>query len=162
MDKSEQVLAGLWDLFSKRMWLDEFRMKAALKEYTPSEVHCIEYIGKNEDPNVTKLAEAFYMTRSAISKLTKKLIKKGLIESYQRSDNRKEIYFKLTSHGKTVNEIHNQLHKESRERDKKVFEQMTAQQFDSILRFAENYNRHLDEQIKKLGVDITSGYCDRL
>ena len=35
MDKSEQVLAGLWDLFSKRMWLDEFRMKAALKEYTP-------------------------------------------------------------------------------------------------------------------------------
>ena len=35
------------------------------------------------------------MTRGAISKITKKLIKKGIIESYQKPDNKKEIYFRL-------------------------------------------------------------------
>jgi len=74
MNKEEQVLAEFWDLFNKKIWLDAYKMKESLKEYKPSEIHCIEYIGKSEDSNVTKLAETFYMTRSAISKITKKLI----------------------------------------------------------------------------------------
>ena len=66
-------------------------MKQSFDAYKPSEVHYIEYIGKNEDFNVTKLANDFYMTRGAISKLTKKLI-----ESYQKPENKKEIYYKFT------------------------------------------------------------------
>lgn len=162
MNKEEQVMVGFWDLFNKRIWLDGFKMKVSLKGYNPSEVHCIESIGRNEDSNVTKLAESFYMTRSAISKLTKRLIEKGLIESYQKPDNRKEIYFRLTEQGKTIYKIHEELHKESQERDKAVFEQVTEEQYDSMLNFAEKYNRHLDAEIKKLGVDVTSGWCDKL
>lgn len=37
------------------------------------------------------------MTRGAISKLTKKLIEKGLIESYQKSDNKKKSILGLLS-----------------------------------------------------------------
>ena len=33
------------------------------------------------------------MTSGAISKIAKKLIKKGIIESCQKPDNKKEIYF---------------------------------------------------------------------
>jgi DNA-binding MarR family transcriptional regulator len=137
-------------------------MKASLKDYKPSEVHCMEYIEKNADSNVTKLAKAFYITRSAVSKLTKKLIEKGLVESYQKPDNKKEIYFRLTKQGKTINKVHEKLHKEFQERDRVVFEQITEEQYDSMLNFVEKYNRHLDAEIKKLGVDITSGYCDKL
>ncbi len=162
MNKEEQVLMGFWDIFNKRIWLDSFKMKVSLKGYNPSEVHCIEYIGRNVDSNVTKLAESSYMTRSAISKLTKKLIKKGLIESYQKPDNKKEIYFRLTEQGKAINKVHEELHKESQKRDKAVFEQVTEEQFDIMLSFTEKYNRHLDAEIKKLGVDITSGCCDKL
>jgi DNA-binding MarR family transcriptional regulator len=104
---------------------------------------------------VTKLAEAFYMTSGAISKLTKKLIKKGIIESYQRPDNKKEIYFRLTSQGQAIYRIHEELHKEFQERDSAVFEQITEEQFDNMLRFVERYSRHLDAEIKKLGVDIS-------
>jgi DNA-binding MarR family transcriptional regulator len=132
-------------------------MEDSFKDYKSSEVHCIEYIGKNVDSNVTKLAETFYMTRGAISKLTKKLIEKGLIESYQKPDNKKEIYFRLTEQGKVINKVHEELHKEFLERDKAVFEQVTGEQFDIMLRFVEKYSRHLDAEIKKLGVDITSG-----
>jgi DNA-binding MarR family transcriptional regulator len=94
------------------------------------------------------------MTRGAISKLTKKLIKKGLIESYQKPDNKKEIYFKLTEKGKVIYKIHEELHKEFQERDKVVFEQVTEEQFDIMLSFVEKYSKHLNAEIKKQGIDI--------
>ena len=147
---------GFRDLFNKMVWLNKFKMEDSLKSYKSSEVHCIEYIGRNVDSNVTKLAESFYMTRGAMSKITKKLLKKGIIESYQKPDNKKEIYFRLTEQGKEVYKIHEKLHKEFQERDKVVFEQITEEQFDSMLSFIEKYSKHLDSEIKKAGIDIKS------
>ncbi|GKU84021.1 MarR family transcriptional regulator [Niallia sp. NCCP-28] len=154
MNKEEQLIIGFRSLYNKYAWLNNFKMEKGLKGYKPSEVHCIEFIGKNVDPNVTKLAESLYMTRGAISKLTKKLIEKGLIESYQKPDNKKEIYFKLTEQGKVINKVHEELHQEFRERDKVVFDQIPQEQFDSMLSFVEKYSRHLDIEIKKQGLDI--------
>ncbi|CEJ73539.1 transcriptional regulator [[Clostridium] sordellii] len=156
MNKEEQVIMGVRDLFNKIVWLNKFKMEKSLKEYKSSEVHCIEYIGRNVDTNVTKLSEYFYMTRGAMSKLTKKLMKKGVIESYQKPDNKKEIYFRLTEQGKEVYKTHEKLHKEFQERDKAIFEQVTEEQFDSMLNFIEKYSSHLDGEIKKLGIDIKS------
>ncbi|MBW5448726.1 MarR family transcriptional regulator [Cohnella sp. CFH 77786] len=151
--KIEQVIMGFRELYNRIVWLNKSKMEESLKGQTSTEVHCIECIENNADPNVTKLAECLYLTTGAISKMTKKLIKKGLIESYQKSDNKKEIYFKLTDEGKIIYKIHEDLHKEFQERDKVVFEQITEQQFDSMLSFLENYSKHLDAEIKKQGVD---------
>ncbi|MBN7772281.1 MarR family transcriptional regulator [Clostridium aminobutyricum] len=156
MNKEEQVKMRFRDLYNKLAWLNKLKMEASFKGYTPSEVHCIENIGRNVDSNVTKLAESFYMTRGAISKMTKKLIKKGVIESYQKPDNKKEIYFRLTEQGQVIYKVHEELHKEFQERDKSVFEQVTEEQFDSMLSFVEKYNRHLDAEIKKKGINIKS------
>ncbi|MDP4098793.1 MarR family transcriptional regulator [Paenibacillus sp. P96] len=156
MNKEEQVRMGFRDLFNKMSWLNKFKMEDRLRGYKSSEVHCIEYIEKNIDSNVTKLAESLYMTSGAISKVTKKLMKKGMIESYQKPDNKKEIYFRLTEQGKVIYQIHEELHKEFQERDKAVFEQITEEQFDSMLSFMEKYSRHLDAEIKKQGIDIKS------
>lgn len=154
MNKQEQVMNGLWELLNKMVWLNKFKMEDMLKDYKPSEVHCIEYIAKNADSNVTKLAETFYMTRSAISKITKKLIEKGYIESYQKPDNKKEIYFRLTKLGKEINKVHEKLHQEFEERDKVVFDQVTDEQFKNMISFVKRYSSHLDEEIKKLGLDF--------
>ena len=154
MNKEEQVIMGVRDLFNKMAWLNKSKMEDSLKGYKPSEVHCIEYIGKNIDSNVTKLAESLYMTRGAISKITKKLIEKDFIESYQKSDNKKEIYFRLTEQGEVIYKVHEELHKEFRERDKAVFEQVTEEQIDSMLGFVEKCSGHLDAEIKKMGIDI--------
>ncbi|ODA39457.1 MarR family transcriptional regulator [Desulfosporosinus sp. BG] len=156
MNKEEQVIMGFRDLLNKMVFLNKFKMEDGLKGYKSSEVHCIEYIGRNVDSNVTKLAETFYMTRGALSKIAKKLIKKGLIESYQKQDNKKEVYFRLTPQGEVINKVHEKLHKEFQERDKAVFEQVTEEQFDSMLSFVETYSRHLDAEIKKQGVVITN------
>ncbi|MDG0810650.1 MarR family transcriptional regulator [Cohnella rhizosphaerae] len=153
MNKEDQVIEGFRELYNKLAWLNKSKMEIALKGHKPSEVHCIEYIGKHADANVTKLAERFYMTRSAISKIAKKLMEKGLIESYQRPENKKEIYFKLTEQGEAVSRIHEELHNAFRERDKAVFEQVTEAQYDSMLRFVERYSSHLEAEIKKHGVE---------
>ena len=150
MNREKQVITGFSGLVNRIIRLNKFKMEDSLKGFKPSEVHSIEYIGKNADHNVTKLAEAFYMTNGAISKIAKKLIKKELIESYQKPDNKKEIYFRLTEHGKKIYKIHEELHKEFQKRDKPVFEQISEEQYRSILSFIENYSSHLDEEIKKL------------
>ncbi|MDA1779659.1 MULTISPECIES: MarR family transcriptional regulator [Bacillus] len=156
MNKEEQVMNGFRELYNKLVWLNKDKMEEGLKGFKSSEVHCIEYIENNADSNVTQLAEAFYVTRGAISRMTKKLIQKGLIESYQKSENKKEIYFRLTEQGKEIYKIHEDLHKEFQERDKAVFEQVTEEEFDSIISFVEKYSRHLDAEIKKQGIHIKS------
>ena len=156
MNKEEQVIMGFRELVNKMAWLNKFKMEDSLKGYKSSEVHYIECIGRNVDSNVTKLAESLYMTRGAISKMTKKLIEKGIIESYQKPDNKKEIYFRLTEQGQRIYKVHEKLHKEFQERDKAIFEQVTEEQFDSMLSFMEKYRRHLDAEIEKQGVDITN------
>ncbi|CDN35856.1 MarR family transcriptional regulator [Bacillus cereus] len=156
MNKEEQVMNGFRELYNKLVWLNKDKMEEGLKGFKSSEVHCIEYIENNANSNVTQLAEAFYVTRGAISRMTKKLIQKGLVESYQKSENKKEIYFKLTEQGKEIYKIHEDLHKEFQERDKAVFEQVTEEEFDSIISFVEKYSRHLDAEIKKQGIHIKS------
>lgn len=156
MNKEEQLIKSFRDLYNKMVFLNKFKMEDSLKDYKSSEVHCIEYIERNADSNVTKLAESFYMTRGAISKITKKLIKKGIIESFQKPDNKKEIYFRLTEEGKVIYKIHEEMHKEFQSRDQAVFEQVTEEQFDIMLSFVEKYSRHLDIEIKKQGIDIES------
>lgn len=154
MNKEEQLITGFRDLFNKLVWLNKFKMEDSLKGYKSSEVHCIEYIGKNADANVTKLAASFYMTSGAISKLTKKLIEKNVIESYQKPDNKKEIYFRLTAQGQAVYSIHESLHKEFQERDKVVFELVTQAELDGMLRFVDQYRQHLDAEINRRGHDV--------
>jgi DNA-binding MarR family transcriptional regulator len=159
MNKEEQVMIGFRDLYNKMTSLNSVKIKERIKDFKPyksSEIHCIEYVGSNVDSNVTKLAESLYMTLGAISKLTKKLIKKGLIESYRKPDNQKEIYFRLTSQGKVIFKVHEELHQEFWERDKALFEQVPAEHYDIMLNFVAMYNKHLDAEIKKQGLDITN------
>jgi len=155
--KDEQVIRGFRDLYNKLAWLNGLKMKHSFEDYKSAEVHCIEYIGKSEDPNVTKLAEAFYMTRGAISKMTQKLIKKGAIESYQKPDNKKEVYFRLTKQGKAVFDTHEKLHQGFRERDRAIIQQIPEEEFDAMLGFIEKYSRHLDAEIRKLDTGAKPG-----
>jgi len=161
MGKGEQVIASFWDVINKMVCLNNYMMKEKLKDYKPSEVHCIEYIGKNEDSNVTKLSEAFQMTTGGITKITKKLLEKNFIESYKKPDNKKEIYFRLTKQGEEVFITHEKLHKKFVERDKVAFDHISDKEFDIMLHFAQIYGNHLDEEIRKLDIDVQAGKCDK-
>ncbi|MGG0033755.1 helix-turn-helix domain-containing protein, partial [Priestia megaterium] len=91
MDKRQQLMSELMDLCNEIIWRNKPEVELALKDYTLSEIELIENISLIPNANVTRLAAASYMTRGAISKLTKKLIAKNIIESYQSVENKKEI-----------------------------------------------------------------------
>ncbi|GIN40556.1 MULTISPECIES: MarR family transcriptional regulator [Heyndrickxia] len=143
MDKRQQLMSELMDLCNEITWLNKPELESAIDGYTLSEIELIENISLIPNANVTKLAAASYMTRGAISKLTKKLIAKNIIESYQNAENKKEIYFRLTTNGQKINNVHQELHRTFLERDKEVFKNMTDDDFNTIFRFIGRYRQHL-------------------
>ena len=162
MDKGKEVLMQFWELFQKKILLESYIQKSKLKGYSPSEIHCIEYVGSNPDSNVTKLADAFRMTTGGVTKLTKKLVGKNILETYKNSDNRKEIYFRLTPKGQELYRIHEKLNEEFDKRDSRIFQQITAEEYDCLLHFANIYISHLDTELQKAGIDLKSGIADKL
>lgn len=158
MNKGEEIIRGFWEIIQKMMWLDTYKMKEALSEYKPSEIHCIDYIGKHAGTNVTEMAEVFHMTTGGVTKLTKKLVGRNLIESYRSPKNRKEIYFRLTDDGKTVYDIHEKIHTDFHERDRAILENITDEDYHRMIRFTELYGKHLEQIIEKLdGIENTEG-----
>lgn len=145
-------MSNFRDIFNKIAWLNKGKMEKALKGNKPSEVHCIEAIQELNEPNVRQLTEMLFMTRGAISKLTKRLIQRGLIESFKNPNNKKEVYFRLTDKGKVIYHTHEELHKEFQQRDQAVFDQLTEEEFKTIMRFVKKYNVHLDKEIKNQGL----------
>lgn len=162
MTRDDEILGICWDTFQKKMCLESFFLIQKLKEYKPSEIHCIQYIGDNPNVNVTKIAEVFNMTTGGVTKLTKKLIAKNLLSTYKNPDNKKEIYFSLTDNGKEIYEIHCELDTQFKLRDKEIFDNMTEETYETIMNFFSAYSQHLDLELEKAGIDIHSGVINKL
>lgn len=75
-----------------------------------SEIHMIEAINNHEDVNASELAVILGITNGAITQVTNKLIKKGLIEQYRKNNNKKEVYYQLTTKGQIANAEHSKHH----------------------------------------------------
>lgn len=105
-----------------------------------AEVHCIDKIGSIEYANVTKVANEMDMTRGAISKITKKLLHKGIIDSYQRPGNHKEVYFSLTEKGKHIYDEHKKCHSQSEQEKLWILEPYDEHEQSIILRFLNDIN----------------------
>lgn len=148
MENQAKILSQLTDLFTKINFFYRPQMEALFPELSLSEIECIEIIGKIDQPNVTKLADALYITRGAVSKITKKLIQKQLIAPYQEKENKKEIYFVLTKKGTEINQAHEDMHLKFLAHDRPIFSELTPEDEDRIIHFLERYNTHLDQAIR--------------
>lgn len=104
------------------------------------EVHCIDWIGTIEYANVTKIANGMKMTRGAISKISKRLVCKEFIESYQRPDNNKEIYYRLTKSGQHVYNEHQKCHSQARQEKLSLLDAYNDYEQSIILRFLNDIN----------------------
>jgi DNA-binding MarR family transcriptional regulator len=127
---SELLLSQFAELYEKQDVLTKLTSKEFLHSYGYSEIHCIDLIGKLEHPNATKLSINLSMTRSAVSKITKKLLNNGDVISYQNEDNKKEIYYKLT--------------------EKEFFEKLDDKDLQTVSNFLSEFNKYLEIQITNL------------
>lgn len=144
------ILALLAEHLEKQDTLSKLTEKEFLHGYGYSEIHCIDAIGTLDMPNVTKIANRLKMTRGAISRMAKKQISQGLVESYSLEGNKKEIYFRLTKKGEELFNEHKQRHKMWEKRDSEFFNKYSEDKLSEICTFFEEFNGYLGEQIKIL------------
>ncbi|MDR1014621.1 MAG: MarR family transcriptional regulator [Coriobacteriales bacterium] len=119
----------------ERSDMPHYGHEGILEGMSLTEIHCLDRIGSLEWPNVTKVAEALRLTRGAVSKVCKKLIGRALVESFQGTGNRKEIYYRLTKDGRALFEEHQRVHEKVRVEWQSFFERYSESEQAAILRF---------------------------
>lgn len=152
MDQPQRIVAELIKIAEHA---DAFRhgKEDFFEELNLTEVHCIHWIGTLDHANVTKVSNEMGMTRGAISKICKKLLRKNLIESYQEPENNKNIYFRITDDGKKIFAAHKITH------DRKFCEKVNiAKRYDDdeqaiILRFLMDINGLVEAGLEKIYAD---------
>ena len=133
----------------KQEILSKLKEDQSLRGYNNSELHIIAAIGDLEQPNVTFLAEYLGMTRGGICKNIKKLTEAGLISSYQRQGNVKNIYYRLTEAGKMIYEKHAKAHEAWLARDMAFMKGFSDKQLDQVTDFMKRYIEHIDQRIEE-------------
>lgn len=150
MKEQELLLKEIALMLERQDMLSKLTESQCLDEYGYSETHCIDFIGRLELPNVTKVAEHMGMTRGAISKMTKKLLTKGLIEKYTLESNKKEVYFRLTEQGKLLFEEHDKRHRRWEKRDMEFLGRYSKEDVETVYQFMKEFNGYLEAQIEEL------------
>ena len=162
MREQERLLKEIAFMLERQDMLSKLTESQCLNAYGYSETHCIDFIGRLELPNVTKIAESMGMTRGAISKMTKKLLAKGLIEKYTLDTNRKEVYFRLTEQGHLIFDEHDKRHKLWEKRDMEFLSRYTTKELTAVYAFMREFNAYLEEQIAGLTEGGKNGAPSRI
>ena len=143
------------NLFVKYMEKQEILSKLTEDEklhgYNYSEIHTIAAIGDLEEPNVTHIASHMNVTKSAISKITKKLLEQNLIDSYQQDGNKQKIFFRLTKSGQFLYDEHEKRHTLWLKRDDDFIKQFNTETLKLVEQFMKEFNDYLETQIVKIG-----------
>lgn len=121
------------------------------EEMNFAEVHCIDWIGRIDHANVTRIASEMGMTRGAICKICKKLLQKEMVDSYQEPNNNKEIYYTLTNKGQRIHAEHARCHAQAQEKKLSILQAYGEQEQAAILRFLDDMNRWLDGKLTEDG-----------
>ncbi len=150
MDNINSIMEGFKEIYEKEEILGKIAFRGEYEKYGVSEIHCIDFIGKIENPNVTKISENMNMTRGAISKICKKLLNSKLIDKYKKPDNDKEIYFKLTKSGEELYKRHEIKHKKWEERNNNFFKNVDREEQEIVASFLK-FNNFLDKIIESEG-----------
>jgi len=75
-----------------------------------SEINTLEIIGDSPGINLTQLAQKKGVTKSAVSQIVTKLVKKQLVVKNQSPDHEKVFLLELTDLGKVAYENHEKFH----------------------------------------------------
>ena len=117
------------------------------------EIHTIQAIGKNPGINITLLAEYMGVTKSAVSQIIKKLIKKGLVCKTYAPGNAKEVILELMDLGMIGFRNHEKFHAEALNIAREYFGDQFENKLEAIEAVMTDLNKILDEYEQRLKVD---------
>lgn len=108
----------------------------------PSEIHTIEAIKNHENVNASELSTILGITNGAITQIVTKLKQKGLVEQYHTLNNKKEVYYCLTTQGTVAHLGHAKYHEESYKELNQYIESLSEEEAKSITRFLDKLITH--------------------
>ncbi len=144
------TLFSLYDITNQLDMLYKDEFGDILADYSYTEMHCIDCIGKIDNPNVTKIAQYLNLTKAGISKIIKKLITKKAVYIYKNPDNRKETYYKLTKIGQEVFDKHLRMHETWCEKDKFFFNQFNKKELEITYEILNKYTITLQKRLNDI------------
>ena len=121
-----------------------------LSGYGNSDLNCIDCIGRMNRPTASSISKEMGITRSGISKILRKIVSKGAVESYQLPGNQKKIYYHLTPYGREIYKQHRLRHQNWENRDKMFFQSLHSDMLDMALQFMNIYNGYLEMKVAEL------------
>lgn len=143
----------LLPIFQKTEQLDALLRKKygkILTNYSVSEMHCLDYIGKMEKPNVTKLAIALNLTKAGTSKMLKRLLQRKAVKTFTDCNNKKEIYYSLTAVGKKIFAAHAILHKNWNSYTEQFLDNCPLIQVTNTIKLLKKYSYYLQQLLDNL------------
>jgi DNA-binding MarR family transcriptional regulator len=155
MNRDEELSAIFNRVTERHHLIKEIEQKKFrfMSENSFLEVHCIDFIEKSPDSNVTKLADTLRVTRGAISKTMKKLLEDGAIEKYHKHGNKKEIYFKLTDIGRGIYEEHEKMHQTRIDKDRIFFQNLNEIEKNELIQSLKKIYDQIAVELKNMGLD---------
>ncbi|WP_304509995.1 MarR family winged helix-turn-helix transcriptional regulator [Anaerotignum sp.] len=115
-----------------------------------SEINTLEIIGKFPGINLTQLAEKKGVTKSAVSQIVAKLVKKQLVTKNQSPNHEKVFFLELTNSGEVAFKNHEKFHEKY---DLPMIEKlngMNDKQFDQVAEIFEMLESTIDNYLKDL------------
>lgn len=149
-EMNHDLLEILKDFLQKQETLSRLSETERLYKYGYSELHVLAAIGDIKSPNVTLIAKQMDMTRGGVSKIIKKLIKAGLVDSYQQPDNHQKIFYRLTEAGKSIYKEHDARHRLWEMRDSEFLARFSEEKLREIASFMKQFNEYLEEKIVEM------------
>ncbi|MEI0735982.1 winged helix DNA-binding protein [Paenibacillus sp. JTLBN-2024] len=74
------------------------------------------------------------LSKGNTSKITNKLLNAGWVRKTQLNDNKKEVYFRLTTAGKSFFALHDELHRKEQQRMCEFLDKYSESELDFIKR----------------------------
>ncbi|MCC2528371.1 MarR family transcriptional regulator [Bacillus halotolerans] len=156
----------IYDIYVRLLHLNEQKTNTSLQQFfkkaaeedvidvpkNMTSIHVIDCIGQHEPINNTGIAKKMNLSKANVTKISTKLIKEEFINSYHLSDNKKEVYFKLTRKGRQIFDLHERLHKKKELAFYQFLDSFSQDEQNAVLKFLEQLTSRLEAE----QTDVTS------
>jgi DNA-binding MarR family transcriptional regulator len=151
----------IYDLYVRLLHLNEQKADTDIQEFVNqatgeqgkllprnmTSIHVIDCIGRHEPINNSAIAKKMNLSKANITKITTKLLEADLIKRFQFTDNKKEVYFRLTPKGRQVFEMHEAIHKRKEQQFYQFLDRFTEMERHAIVKFLRDLTIRIQEEL---------------
>jgi len=119
-----------------------YDFKDLKKNWTITQLHIVSLINSNNNQaNNTFLANKLNISKAAVSKAIRVLMKHNMISSHKNENNKREIYYSLTEEGKRLAAIHDQMHEIVKNQYIQLFKQFSDAELEIVIKFLNEWSK---------------------